>query len=72
MTQKIKIETIQLEKLLTHLDQVPEKIYRIVKITNSVDWEIGQNLTKADIRNILGTNSQVEIVVRQAKNSDFG
>jgi len=71
MTQKIKIETIQLEKLQTHLDKVPGKVYRIVKITNSVDWEIGENLTKAKIRDILGTNSNIEIVVRQPKNSDW-
>lgn len=76
MTQKIKIEAIQLEKTLTAQDTKPDKVYQIVKITNSVDWEIGQNLTRTNVRDILrlyglGTNSNVEIVIRKPKNSDF-
>lgn len=69
--KKIKIETIQLEKPLQSIDEKPEKIFRIVKITNSVDWEIGQNLTKLQVRDILGTISDVEFVVRPPRNSDF-
>jgi len=71
MTQKIKIECMQLEKILTKQGETPDKIYRIVKITNSVDWDIGQDLDRQMVRDILGANSNVEFVIRKPKNSDF-
>ena len=68
--QKIKIETIQLDRLQAGATE-SRSVYKIVKITNSVDWDVGQELERATVRDILANNSNVEIIVRKPKNSDF-
>jgi len=74
MKRKEKIEAYQWEVTTYPEGQgAPVRVtrYFITKLTNTANWKIGQELTPQDVREILATNSDLDIVIRKVKDSDI-
>ena len=67
MTKEAKIKLV----LIDFRDYTNINGFRVDSLTNSIEWTCNSKLTKEEVQKIISERKDVDLKIRQPRNSDF-